>query len=77
MTKSRIALLVITMLVVAGSTLGAPAAFAATPTHVSMIRTASVPASQLHDPSSLLGRPSRMTQAHDHVADPFADLLLG
>ena len=74
MTKSRIALLVIATLAAAGSTLGAPAAFAATPTHTSTIRTA---APQPHGAISLLGRPSRMTQAHDHVADPFADLLLG
>lgn len=69
MAKSRIAFLVIATLVVTGSTLGAPAAFAATATHPSIIRTAPVPASQLHG--------ARMTQAHDHVADPFVDLLLG
>jgi hypothetical protein len=71
MAKSRIAFLVIATLVVTGSTLGAPAAFAAaaTATHPSIIRTAPVPAPQLYG--------ARMTQSHDHVADPFADLLLG
>jgi hypothetical protein len=69
MTKSRIAFLVIAALVVTGSTLAAPAAFAATAAHPSIRRTAPVPAPQLHG--------ARMTQAHDHAADPFADLLLG
>lgn len=75
MTKSRIALLVVASLVVAGSTLDATAALANSPAHASIVRNAPAPGSWLHGKGRLLMPHARATQPHDQ--DPFADLLLG
>jgi hypothetical protein len=74
MTKSRIALLAIATLVLAGSTLAAPAAFAASSAHTSIVRNAKA---QLRGTAHFAAPPACTWKSHDDVEDPFVDLLLG
>jgi hypothetical protein len=74
MIKPRIALLAIATLVLAGSTLAAPAAFATSRPHMSIVRNANA---QLRGTGRFVAPPARRWRSHDRVKDPFADLLLG
>ena len=74
MTKSRIALLAIATLVLAGSMLGAPAAFAACRAHMASVRNADA---QLRGTGRFVALPARTWKSHDDVKDPFAGMLLG
>ena len=73
MTKSRIALLAIATLVLAGSTLGAPAAFASR-AHMAIVGNANA---QLRGSGHFVAPPARTWKSHHDVKDPFAGLLLG
>jgi hypothetical protein len=75
MTRSRITLLAVASLMIAGSALDASAALASSPAHVSIVRTAPAPHTRLHGMGNLFVPHARATQTHDQ--DPFADLLLG
>jgi hypothetical protein len=72
MTKLPIAL-AIASLVVASSTLGAPAAFAATGVHASIARHAAAPKARTYGKGYAL--PAQTVQPRDR--DPFADMNLG
>jgi hypothetical protein len=74
MTKSRIVLLAIATLVLAGSTLGAPAAFAASRAHMAIVRNANA---QLRGSGRFVAPPVHTWKSHHDVKDPFAGLLLG
>ena len=73
MTKSRIALLAIATLL-AGSTLAAPAIFAASRAHMAIVRNAKA---QLRGACRFVALPVRTWKSHDDVKNPFADMLLG
>jgi hypothetical protein len=75
MTKLRINFLAIASLLIVGSTLGAPAAWAGSRVHAQAIRHGSVLEMRVHGRGGFVAPPARATQPHEQ--DPFADLLLG
>jgi hypothetical protein len=70
MTKLPI---ILVSLVIAGSTVGAPAAFAATRPHASIVAHASISKARATGRESAPTTHARLS----HDQDPFADLLLG
>jgi hypothetical protein len=74
MTKSRVTLLAIATLVLVGSTLAAPVAFAASRAHMPIVRIANA---QLRGTCRFVALHTRTWKSHDDVKDPFAGMLLG